>query len=146
MTFPAAWNGPNWKKPRIFDKVDARRDEEKQKRDAYKFVDARDGRKCRCCGRKGNPNAVGALGRIHRAHIHDAGTQGAMDPANLVSLCWICAALETVKQLFFIGKDANREGLSFEIMDAAVEEVFGSKPLPAHVRIVRDAPRQRYGR
>ena len=67
-----------------------------------------------------------------------------MDPRNLVSLCWICAALETGKQLFFVGRNADKP-MRFEVMDAAVEEIFGSRELPEHVSIVKFAPRQRYG-
>lgn len=141
MTLPF---NPQPKRPRVLDMRDSRREQDAQKRAVYREVDARDGRRCRCCGRKGNPNAVSVLGRIHRCHIHDAGTRGPMSAANLVSLCWICAALETAKQLFFIGTDANHE-LHFEVMDAAVEEIFGSRELPEHVRIVLEAPRQRYG-
>jgi hypothetical protein len=146
MTWPVQWTEPHWKKPRIFEKVEERKAVDKQKRDTYREIDARDGRRCRCCGRKGNPNAVGALGRIHRCHIHDAGTQGAMSAKNLVSLCWLCASLETAKQLFIIGTDANREDLRFEIMDAAVVDIFGERELPPNVRIILKAPRQRYGR
>lgn len=135
---------PQPKRSRVLDMVDDRKDREREKRAVYREVDVRDGKRCRCCGRKGNPQALGVLGRIHRCHIHDAGTRGPMTASNLVSLCWICAGLETVKQLFFLGTDANRD-MNFEIMDAAVEEVFGDKPLPPHVRIVLAAPRQRYG-
>ena len=66
-----------------------------------------------------------------------------MTAANLCSLCWICAELETGKQLWFIGTDANLDAdppLTFEIDEAAVVHVFGVDPLPAHVHITA-APR-----
>lgn len=144
--FPRRWTEPGegLKRPHVIDKVKNDRAREKAKRKVYAEVDARDGKKCQCCGRRGNPDAITTLGRIHRAHIHDAGTRGPMTATNLLSLCWICAALETAKQLFIIGKNANRQ-VRFEIMEVAVEEVFGSQPLPSHVTIVLKAPRQRYG-
>lgn len=135
----------NLKRPRVLDMVERDRDRKAVKRDAYAEVDERDGRRCRCCGRRGNPNAIGVLGRIHRCHIHDAGTRGGMRADNLVSLCWICAALETAKQLFFEGTDAHDMSLTFGVMDVAVVEIFGDRPLPPHVHIVLKAPRQRYG-
>ena len=129
---------------RHLDTIDDARTVAKHKREVYAEVDERDGRRCRCCGRKGNPHAVGVLGKIHRCHIHDAGTLGPMSARNLCSLCSTCAALETAKQLFFVGTNANRP-MKFEVMDAAVEEIFGDRELPPHVRIITLRPRQRYG-
>lgn len=123
-------------RPRIFDQIEERREADSLKRAVYAEVDARDQRLCRCCGRKGNPNATTAIGRIHRAHIRDASRGGQLAAWNLCSLCWICHALEHAKQLFFIGKDANSPRLGFEIHEAAVIDVFGTQPLPRQVRII----------
>lgn len=122
-------------KPRIFEKRDERRDAEALKRQVYAEVDARDQRRCQCCGRRGNPNAVEALGRIHRHHILEASRGGPMTAANILSVCALCHSLIHAKQLWVIGKDANR-GVRFEIHEAAVVEVFGNRVLPKHVRIV----------
>jgi hypothetical protein len=137
--------GAQLKKPRVVKQVADAREVEAEKRRAYRQVDFRDGKRCRCCGRRGDPNATTTLGRIHRCHIHDAGTLGEMDAANLVSLCWICAGFETVKQLFFEGTDANDPDLTFGVLDVVVPEIFSENPLPPHVHIVLEAPRQRYG-
>lgn len=113
------------------------------KRAVHDLVDDRDRRTCRCCGRRGDPDAIDALGRIHRAHIRDASVGGALAPYNLVSLCWLCHALEHAKQLWFIGTDASADAdppLTFDIDEAAVVEVFGTRRLPPHVHIVA-APR-----
>lgn len=123
-------------RPRVLDKRDDKRDTDRIKREVYADVDERDGRRCRCCGRKGNPDALTALGKIHRAHIQDASKLGEMSAKNLCSLCWICHALEHAKQLHFIGTNANRPSLGFEIDEAAVVEVFGTRTLPKHVHIV----------
>jgi 5-methylcytosine-specific restriction endonuclease McrA len=124
--------------PKIFEKRDAKRDAERIERIVHAEVDARDLKRCRCCGRKGDPYALEALGRIHRAHIRDASRGGPMSAANLVSLCWVCHALEHAKQLHIVGTDANERHapLTFEVHEAAVVEVFGTRVLPRHVRIV----------
>lgn len=122
-------------RPRVLDRIEEDRDIERQKRAAYAEVDARDQKRCRCCGRKGNPYALTALGKIHRAHIRDASRGGPMEAWNLVSLCWICHAIEHAKQLFIIGTNANKL-IRFEIKEAAVVEAFGTRELPKHVRII----------
>lgn len=127
-------------RPKIFEKRDTKRADEALQRLVYADVDARDGKRCRCCGRYGNPYAIDPLGKIHRCHIRDKSRGGEMSAANLCSLCWICAALETGKQLFFVGTNANHE-LHFEIYEVAVVEVFGSRELPSHVHIITEARR-----
>lgn len=132
--------------PSIIDKINDGREAKRVKREVYKAVDERDERTCRCCGRRGNPNAKTALGRIHRAHIQDASLLGPMATANILSLCWVCHVLEHAKQLFIIGTDADTRGadrITFEILEAAVVHVFGTRVLPAHVRIVLPAQRSR---
>lgn len=122
-------------RPRILEKRDDKRAAEKLKREVFADVDYRDKRTCRCCGRKGNPNSATALGRIHRAHIHDASRGGSMASENLISLCSLCHCLEHAKQLFIVGTNAWQR-IEFEIHEAAVVEVFAARRLPSHVRIV----------
>jgi hypothetical protein len=122
---------------RVFHKIDTKRDADALKREVYAEVDQRDDKHCRCCGRRGNPNATTTLGRIHRAHILDSSRGGEMASWNICSLCWICHALEhTGTQLFFVGTDANKLTLGFEIHEAAVVDVFGNRELPKHVHII----------
>lgn len=123
-------------RPAVLDKLDRKADRESNIRAVNGIVDRRDERMCRCCGRKGNPDATTTLGRIHRAHIVDASRGGGYTSENLCSLCWICHALEHAKQLWFVGADANQFSLGFEIHEAAVVEVFGSRVLPPHVHII----------
>lgn len=122
-------------RPRVLDRRDGERDAEREKRRVYAEIDARDQKVCRCCGRRGNPYATTALGKLHRAHIRDASRGGLMAAWNLVSLCWICHALEHAKQLFIIGTNANKV-LRFEIKEVAFVEVFAARELPKHVRII----------
>jgi hypothetical protein len=125
-------------RPRILEKREAARELEKLKRQVYAAVDARDQKRCRVCNRRGNPYALDPLGKIHHCHIQDASLGGAMSTENVFSGCWICHALIHAKQLFVIGRNAN-EWLEFEVMEAAVVEVFGTRHLPPHVRIILPA-------
>lgn len=122
-------------RPRVLDKRDDSREADRLKRAVYAEIDARDQKRCRVCGRRGNPYATEALGRIHRCHIKNASAGGEMSSRNLFSGCWICHALIHAKQLFVIGRNAWKD-LRFEIDERAVLDVFGARELPKHVRIV----------
>jgi hypothetical protein len=125
-------------RPRVLDKRDEKRERDANERRVFAEVDARDQRRCRCCGRQGDPNATTLLGRIHRHHIRYRSKGGFDEPRNLLSLCAVCHALEHAGQLAIIGTDAN-ERIGFEIHEAAVVEVFGRKVLPPHVHIVAES-------
>lgn len=127
---------PN-KLDRVLREQDEKRETEATKRRVYKAVDLRDERKCRCCGRQGNPNATTTLGRLHHVHLEDASLLGPMDESNVYLGCWICHALIHAKQLFPLGTTVS--DLSFEIEEAAVVHVFGANELPKHVRIILPA-------
>lgn len=60
-----------------------KRDRESTKRAVYGMVDIRDERKCRICGRHGNPYATTTLGRLHHAHLIDASLGGPTATANI---------------------------------------------------------------
>lgn len=122
--------------PRVIVKHKAQKTDDAHERAVKAEVDRRDGKRCRCCTRRGNPEALTTIGKIHRAHIQDASRSGPYEAWNLCSLCWICHSLEHAKQLWFVGTDANELTLGFEIHEAAVVEVFGTSTLPRHVRIV----------
>lgn len=122
-------------RPRVLEKRDDKRERDAHERRVNAAVDARDGKRCRCCGRRGDPTATTTLGRIHRAHIRDASVGGPYESWNLVSLCWLCHALEHAKKLWILGTNADRR-IEFEIHEAAVVEVFGSRLLPGHVRML----------
>jgi hypothetical protein len=76
-------------------------------------IDARDGRCCRACGKRTNPDDLGLL-RGHRAHIVYASAGGSMEPSNRVTLCPSCHEAEHDDDLRFtaeggpyVGIDAN---------------------------------------
>ena len=55
---------------------------------------------------------------------------------NLVTLCTGCHGLLHARQLWILGKNADAR-LTFELDERAVVDVFGAKPVPRDVRIVR---------
>jgi hypothetical protein len=116
-------------RPKILDKRDEQRELDAYQRRVNAAVDARDQKRCRCCGRRGNPYALTALGKIHRAHIKDASLGGAYEDWNLLSLCWLCHALVHRKLLWILGTDANQR-IGFEIAGAIVADIFGTNVLP----------------
>jgi hypothetical protein len=76
-------------------------------------IDRRDGKCCRACGRKSDPDVVGLTTRGHRAHIVYASASGSMEPSNRVTLCYRCHNDEHKNRLRFtedgstVGVDAN---------------------------------------
>lgn len=76
-----------------------------------------------------------ASSALHRHHLVYRSKQGADTTSNLLTLCAYCHALAHAKQLQILGTNADR-ALTYEIHEAAVVEIFGTKPLPQQVRIV----------
>lgn len=64
-----------------------------------KAVDARDGRQCRCCDKRSDPEATGLLTRGHRHHIVYRSAGGQDESWNLVTLCAECHADEHANRL-----------------------------------------------
>lgn len=63
-------------------------------------IDRRDGRQCRACGKRTNPDEIGLL-RGHRAHIVYASAGGGMEPSNRLTLCPRCHQDEHADRLRF---------------------------------------------
>jgi hypothetical protein len=113
-------------RPSIFDKRDVKRDREAVRRSVYAAVDARDERACRCCGRRE---------KLHHHHLTYRSKGGGDETSNVLLLCQFCHALLHARQLWILGKNADRR-LTFEITEAAVVDLFGVKELPKGVSIV----------
>lgn len=131
---PILWNGdelppPRLQKPKphVFDKRDEQRDLATRVLAVRRAVRARDGRRCRCCGGREN---------LHMHHLTYRSQGGKWETSNIVSLCTYCHSLLHAKQLWILGKDADKR-LTFEIDERAVVELFGAKELPRHVHIVK---------
>ncbi len=122
-------------RPAIFEKRDLLRERERIAQSVRAAVDERDGYCCRCCGRK---NGRGIA--IHHHHLVFRSRGGVDSTENECLVCGLCHALIHARQLWILGKNADRL-LTFEINEAAVVEIFGTKELPKHVRIVTAARR-----
>ncbi len=76
-------------------------------RAVYRAVDARDGRKCRACGRKADPQAVGIIEHGHHHHVTFRSAGGGTTTANVCLLCGACHADVHAHRLTIEG-DANK--------------------------------------
>ena len=86
-------------------------------RDVCRAVDQRDKGRCRCCGRRCDPDAVDMLRRGHRHHLTYRSAGGEDSTANLVLICAMCHEDEHRHRLRIEG-DADI-GLVFYRRDAA---------------------------
>lgn len=71
-----------------------------------RLVDQRDGRQCRCCDKRTNPDDVGLL-RGHRHHIVYRSACGPDATWNLVTLCHVCHNDELHRQRLRIEGNAD---------------------------------------
>lgn len=76
-------------RPRVLDKLDARRADDKALREAIVTVRRRDGGKCRACGKPG----------AHAHHIVYRSHGGSDEPGNLIWACVACHRLIHAKVL-----------------------------------------------
>lgn len=68
-------------------------------RELCRLVDARDGKACRCCDKRSDPEATGLLVRGHRHHIVYRSAGGQDTTANVVTICADCHAAEHANRL-----------------------------------------------
>lgn len=86
--------------PSRFGERKARKAEaEAQWRMVCALVDVRDGKACRCCDRRSDPDKAGLLERGHRHHITYRSAGGADLSHNIVTLCAACHDSEHRNQL-----------------------------------------------
>lgn len=75
-------------------RVDRARAKKAEEEAAWKavcaLVDARDGKSCRCCDKRSDPEATGLLTRGHRHHIIYRSAGGPDASWNLLTLCSQC--------------------------------------------------------
>ena len=116
-------------RPREFEQEDKKRELSALERSVRIAVQQRDGRRCRCCGRKD---------RLHHHHLVFRSKGGAWSSENILLLCSGCHALLHARQLWIFGKNADKR-LTFELDERAVIDVFGTKPVPRDVRLVKAA-------
>lgn len=79
---------------RVDEKRERKTEAEAIWRAVCKAVDARDGRICRCCDKRSDPEATGLLERGHRHHIIYRSAGGADSTSNICTLCANCHSAE----------------------------------------------------
>lgn len=94
------------------DRAKKAHDADAHERDVYRAVDLRDRRRCRACGRKSNPSAVGLLDRAHHHHVIYRSAGGPTETWNVALVCSGCHDAEHVKKTLQIEGNAD-EGLTF---------------------------------
>lgn len=81
--------------------------EESAWRAVCKAVDARDGKACRCCDKRSDPDATGLLERGHRHHIVYRSAGGKDETSNLVTLCGNCHEAEHRHRLQIVERSTD---------------------------------------
>ena len=113
-------------RPSIFDKRDVKREKDSLRRSVYAAVSARDEHQCRCCGRREN---------LHHHHLTFRSRGGGDCTSNILLLDAGCHAMLHARQLWILGKNADKR-ISFEVHEAAVVDLFGVRELPKCVSII----------
>jgi 5-methylcytosine-specific restriction endonuclease McrA len=83
------------------------------KRKVYALVDRRDKGKCRACGRRCSPTALGLEYRAERHHIVLRSAGGQDTAENLVTLCAACHADRHAGILGIVGNAEIKNGVRF---------------------------------
>lgn len=104
-------------------------------RDVCRQVDARDGGRCRVCGRRCDPNALALLERGERHHIVYRSRGGEDDAANVVTLCSGCHADQHASRLDVRGSAVD--GIEIWRRDEAGQWFLSQREMAVH-RIERD--------
>jgi hypothetical protein len=82
---------------RVDRRISQDREDAANLRRVYRLVDHRDGRTCRACGKRTNPDEIG-LKRGHRHHIEYRSQCGRDCVENLITLCASCHDAEHIKR------------------------------------------------
>src|SRR3990167_1609854 len=83
-------------------------------REVCKIVDQRDGRQCRCCDKRSDPDATGLLKRGHRHHLVYRSAGGPDESWNLLSLCAGCHDDEHRNRLMITGALTGADGVAVD--------------------------------
>jgi hypothetical protein len=120
-------------RPRIFEKRDLQR-ERKRVRDAVRAaIKARDGYACRCCGRTDHV-------RQDPHHLRFSSLGGPDTTENEILTCGFCHAAIHARQIYVLGSNADKL-IMFDIHESVVQDIFGTRVLPTHCRIITDRRR-----
>lgn len=123
---------------RTFDQQTEVRAAKAHELEVYRHVDERDGRKCTCCGRRGNPYAKTLLGKLHHDHIKERSLLGPTEAWNIALLCSQCHEFKRLQEITPHG-DPEKGTLRYTVTAKAAKVIFKGRPRPAHVRIVKES-------
>lgn len=111
MSFPVRAEKP-FQKADEPSRVDLAREKEAAEEAAWravcKAVDLRDGKQCRCCDKRSDPEATGLLKRGHRHHLVYRSAGGTDTTDNLCTLCADCHSDEHHNKLRIEGNPDER--------------------------------------
>lgn len=111
------------------------RDEKNHDRKVCSAVDKRDKNRCVLTGRRGSTTTVDPLDKLHHHHILQRGRDlGVTETWNITTVHSVVHDLIHENVLTVSGNADER--LAWTIKATAVEECFGRKRVPAHVRVV----------
>lgn len=105
------WDRPHFKQDepsRVDDAREKEAAEDAAWRSVCKAVDTRDGKQCRCCDKKSDPEATGLLKRGHRHHLVYRSAGGPDTTGNLCTLCAGCHSDEHHNKLRIDGNPDER--------------------------------------
>jgi hypothetical protein len=97
------------KPSRLAEKDAKRREDARAEAACYRLVDRRDGYCCRLCGRRGNPQSVSLLDRLHHHHVTERSRGGEHTSANVILVCAFCHDL-CHKHRVRVAGDADQPG------------------------------------
>jgi len=108
-----------WDLPSRYDAAEeAAKADAAQERDVYTHVTLRDGQRCRVCGRRSNPHAVGVLYKAHHHHIAYRSAGGGTTVENVCLLCPDCHNAEHMHRLAIEGNAERAPWLTLSRRDA----------------------------
>lgn len=109
---------------RVVGKLKRRAEEARELRWCYRDVDERDIGRCRVCGKRGSPTAVGLLDRLHRHHMVYRSQGGDHRSCNVLSVCASChAAIHNDGTLRLSGDADMRDVLTGKLAGVLIERL-----------------------
>ena len=102
-------------KSRADERAEKRAKAQKEQRDVYRLVTARDKRKCRACLNQADPSALDMLKRGHHHHIVFRSAGGTDESSNLMLACARCHAAIHAHRLTVTGNADEQLTFSTEV-------------------------------
>lgn len=91
--------------------------------EAHKVVDARDGGRCRVCGRRCSPRALSLVDRAERHHMVSRRYDNTHTSANLLTLCKGCHDQIHVLGVLHVSGDADLRDVRGDLCGVKIERL-----------------------